>query len=384
MKFLVTSFIVVLLCTGGMIPTPVRAQNASLIFELLYGGPDSVRIKARMTTPTGVSFRMQAVFVCATYDSIKFRIDSMYTIMNHRFASVGWLSDSVPWFDTNNGSRGFALSIYGEEDPSPTINGIQIPQNYDQQLCTFTFYPRSSSPGTATFDIYGNQSTAAYSGYYITTQTQNQPFVFTPIQINYPVELSSLSAAQQGKAIVVQWTTASESNNYGFYVERRSHENQDEWQTLDFVKGHGDSHRDITYLFLDQTLPADGAYEYRLRQLDYDGTTTYSRSVTAVFRSDIPDFTLFPNYPNPVSLSGNAGTAIQYVIPERSGVELTISDILGRTVAVLEADITDPGVFTRTWLPDAIPTGIYYAALYAKSVQSGNIRRASIPINVIR
>ena len=382
MKRIATIPVLAALLALCFLPPRLPAQTACLTFVPLYAGPDSVRIKARMTTQAGLSFQMDGVFVCATYDATKFSVSAAQTIMNHRYSGNGWLTDSDPLYDQTNGTRGFALCLYGEDDPS--FGGVAIPQNYDTQLCTFTFFPKSSQQDTTSFGVYANQLTAALTGYYISTTTANQIFsCATPLFVQFPVELTSFSAAQQGKSVIVSWTTASESNNYGFYVERRSHGADDGWQTLDFVKGAGDTKIGKSYIFIDETLASEGIYDYRLRQMDYDGSAQFSKTVSAVFHTEV-DFALYQNFPNPISVSSGSSTTLQYSIAERSAVRLTVSNLLGEEIATIADQSTDAGVYTESWQPGTLPSGTYIATLSARSLANGLIRTASLLLNVVR
>ncbi|NBC96906.1 MAG: hypothetical protein GVY27_11190, partial [Deinococcus-Thermus bacterium] len=96
-----------------------------------------------------------------------------------------------------------------------------------------------------------------------------------------PVELTAFTARRDGDAIRLAWTTASETNNAGFEVQRRrsGNEDADAWEPLGFVEGHGTTTEAQTYRFTDRDLPyaAPGAV-YRLRQVDTDGTETLSEA----------------------------------------------------------------------------------------------------------
>ena len=71
--------------------------------------------------------------------------------------------------------------------------------------------------------------------------------------------------------------------------------------------------------------------------------------------------TLHQNYPNPF----NPVTTIRYELPGRTGVRLTIYDVMGREVAVLTDDIRGPGVWEVNWAATAVASGIYFYRLQA-------------------
>jgi hypothetical protein len=195
------------------------------------------------------------------------------------------------------------------------------------------------------------------------------------------VELSSFTAAQQGDAVQLQWTTQTETDNLGFTVERRAEGG--DWTDVGFVNGNGTTKREIMYVFIDQTLPASGVYQYRLRQIDMSGFATASEPRTVQFTRGAEAFGLSQNYPNPVSASGGAPTQIRCSIPEASHVRLVITDMLGREVARLMDDPMDAGTYTRSWLPADLASGTYIATLSAQP-EGAAARQASIRIAVTR
>ena len=106
-----------------------------------------------------------------------------------------------------------------------------------------------------------------------TTTNGDAPNIGTPGALNYsqgalPVELSSFSASVIGASIILNWTTETEVNNYGFDVERKSF--MGSWEIISFVNGNGNSNSTKQYSFIDKNVYT-GAYSYRLRQIDNDG-----------------------------------------------------------------------------------------------------------------
>jgi hypothetical protein len=159
-----------------------------------------------------------------------------------------------------------------------------------------------------------------------------------------PVEWTSFTTANQQDKVQISWATASESNNLGFTVERQTGLTG-VWQSIGFVQGHGTVSSRQQYEFSDSDLAA-GSYQYRLRQIDLDGSFHYSPT-RQVDVAAPQDFALLQNYPNPF----NPKTTINYRIPQNASgrVTLSIFDRLGRTVATLVNEPARPGYYQHVW-----------------------------------
>ncbi len=119
------------------------------------------------------------------------------------------------------------------------------------------------------------------------------------VDFTIPVELVAFSATQQDKKILLNWKTATETNNSHFEVQRKL-KNQ-EWEKLTIIAGAGTITEFRNYFYEDEfsLLPYNGTVLYRLKQVDYNGTYEYSNvlAVDAVF---IPnEISISQNYPNP-------------------------------------------------------------------------------------
>lgn len=148
-----------------------------------------------------------------------------------------------------------------------------------------------------------------------------------------PVELVSFKGYKRSDGIDLTWETASETDNYGFYVERNVAVNDNvEWETIGFVKGAGNSSSPNNYRFFDGEVTLNTTYQYRLRQVDMDGTSDCGTSeVVTILFDRVIDITLDQNYPNPFSTS----TKIGFNLPAKMDVKLEVLDIYGNVVNTL-------------------------------------------------
>ncbi|MBI2420345.1 MAG: T9SS type A sorting domain-containing protein [Ignavibacteriales bacterium] len=178
-----------------------------------------------------------------------------------------------------------------------------------------------------------------------------------------PVELTTFCAKPGKMSILLNWTTATEVNNSGFFVER-NHAN-DSWQTLGFVKGHGNSNRAHEYLWADANLAVQGIYNYRLKQIDNDGSFSYSGIVSATITNgnkpagEIGHAVLAQNYPNPF----NPSTLIEFDLPVSSLVQLYVSDAAGCMVAHLINEPLEAGIHSIRFEGSNLAGGVYYYTL---------------------
>ena len=144
--------------------------------------------------------------------------------------------------------------------------------------------------------------------------------------IYIPVELTSFTASVIGSEVTLNWRTATEVNNSGFQIERKSGAG---FVEVGFVPGAGTTSEPVLYSFTDAGLKA-GQYSYRLKQIDYDGSFEYTNEVTIEVTTPSV-FLLEQNYPNPF----NPSTTIAFSLAIDSKVNLKIFNTLGQEVKSL-------------------------------------------------
>ena len=180
--------------------------------------------------------------------------------------------------------------------------------------------------------------------------------LISKIQDIIPVELNNFTAdVKQGK-VYLSWETATELNNLGFFIERRSiysAENETEWVEIGFKEGRGNSTERNLYRFEDYP-NYDGTYHYRLRQVDYDGTFEYSNEVEVNIFS-VKSFALSQNYPNPF----NPSTTISFQLPEASFISLKVFDALGTEVETIAEGKYPAGVHEVIFNAEKLSSGLY-------------------------
>lgn len=177
-----------------------------------------------------------------------------------------------------------------------------------------------------------------------------------------PVELVAFSGLYRNDNIMLNWKTATETNNYGFHIEKRSA--GDVWTSIGFVSGNGTTSSERFYSFRDEKPAMTNVY--RLRQIDRDGTEHISHSIEVA--GGDPSFTLLQNYPNPF----NPTTTLAFSCEQQSTVTLSVYAIDGRLVRTLTAGETrDAGTHAYFWdgnddAGSPVASGLYLYRLTAE------------------
>jgi len=180
-----------------------------------------------------------------------------------------------------------------------------------------------------------------------------------------PVELTSFSASAKNSNVILSWQTATELNNSGFEIEKSI--NRNDFYKIGFVSGAGTTSETNNYSFADNNTEKQKMY-YRLKQIDFDGTFSYSGVVEVGSLS--PDkFSLEQNYPNPF----NPETKINFSLAEPSFVKLVVYNLLGEVVSVILNENLDAGNYDAAFNAENLPSGLYIYKL--ESAQFSNVKK---------
>jgi hypothetical protein len=198
--------------------------------------------------------------------------------------------------------------------------------------------------------------------------TLGQVAVFWGDDLALPVELSAFSGFTAAEWVELKWTTATEKNNAGFDIERSAKPTGNAtatWSKVGFVKGNGTTTAQNSYVYNDHT--AMGKVTYRLKQIDYNGNTEYSRTIDV--DAGVPkSYDLKQNYPNPF----NPATTISYAVPTPSRVTIKVYDILGREIATLVNDQKEAGRYVVAFSGSRYASGVYFYRLTASPTSGGS------------
>ena len=249
-------------------------------------------------------------------------------------------------------------------DPSGTIT---VAVTYDGGATSTTLYNQVDATGNVGPTVITGNFTTPASGSQNTQleitfngdSFNNDNIFWDNLCLEYvvPVELTSLTVEANGSDAELNWTTATETNNRGFEIERMGENGT--FEEVGFVPGFGTTTEPKAYSFVDSKLDA-GNYTYRLKQIDYDGSFSYSQN-TEVEIVTPSSFTLEQNYPNPF----NPSTTIRFSIPVETDVRLNVYNTLGQEVAELVNSRLKEGYHQVDFDASTLTSGIYFYRLEA-------------------
>jgi hypothetical protein len=180
-----------------------------------------------------------------------------------------------------------------------------------------------------------------------------------------PIELLSFGASMVPKSnnLKLSWTTATEVNNYGFFVQR-SVSATDGFVDLpnNFVRGNGTTLTPQNYEWIDTDV-SGGPYFYRLKQVDLDGSIAFYGPIKGAASIETGSenvggplsFALDQNWPNPF----NPATTISFQVPSAASVSLKVYDLVGREVATLVHEAKPAGMYTVRFDGTGLASGTY-------------------------
>lgn len=203
----------------------------------------------------------------------------------------------------------------------------------------------------------------------VTSNDPVTPSVTIPVKMKVavvPVELTNFIAETIKNDVLLTWSTATEKNNRGFEIQRIVGNPQSSignWERIGFVEGKGTNTKVVDYSYLIKGNGV-GKYSYRLKQIDFDGSFTYSPIVEAEVQAP-SEFALYQNYPNPF----NPSTFIEYSLPEKADVKISIFTAFGELVRTVYSGTVEPGYYKISFDASELASGTY---VYRLEASTGN------------
>ncbi|MBK9405439.1 MAG: T9SS type A sorting domain-containing protein [Ignavibacteria bacterium] len=323
------------------------AKAAGDYFVSLLSSTSTTSLAARVYAKDSlgnIAFGLAKTTETVQYSPFVYSKDSTYLMILKYSINAGSANDSVSLFVYNSSQN------VPSSEPLPSIGpkGGSGADLTDAGRFALRQGTSSSSP-RVTVD-----------GIFVTTSWDNTAL---------PVELSSFNYETLKGNVTLHWTTSSEINNAGFDVERSDVNGQisNVWSKAGFISGNGTSSGSINYSFTDNNL-SSGKYNYRLKQIDYNGNYEYFSLNSDVIIATPKNFFLGQNYPNPF----NPSTVINYNIPQDSYVKIKLYDNTGREVRTLLSEFISAGYYTINFNASDLASGIYFYNINAGEYTATN------------
>ncbi|HPG41413.1 MAG TPA: FlgD immunoglobulin-like domain containing protein [bacterium] len=272
------------------------------------------------------------------------------------------------------------IRVYLQKNPGNVITTSNTANGWEYDINNaWSFFPNpsESTPTSATVDDvvvieFENTGSSAHNGESSVLTGALDENMYQQIGNNnfaLPVELSHFSATEENGAVVLNWATATETINLGFNVYR-SEEGMNQFQKINdkIIAGHGTSAEKHTYSFTDNDVTFSKTFEYKLENINADGTSKISGQLSITIESQqLPSsFSISQNYPNPF----NPTTSINYSLPRNTQVNIIIYNTLGEVVKELVNSRQDAGSYTIMWdgysdLGNPVASGMYFYEIKA-------------------
>jgi hypothetical protein len=258
------------------------------------------------------------------------------------------------WFADPSGTIIVGVTYDGGTTVTPLYSQVDATGNVGPQVISGSFTTPASGAANA-------QLIVSFNG----NSFNNDNIYWDNMCLDWivPVELTSFTAIADYGVVELSWITATETNNQGFEVQRSA---GGEFEAIAFVEGHGTTTEVQAYSYSDRSVSV-GSYSYRLKQVDFDGTTSYSNLVEV----DVPTpaiFVLDQNYPNPF----NPSTKIAFRLAVDSKVSLKVFDVLGQEVASLVNTNLAVGAHSIDFDASSLNSGVYLYRIEATGIDGTN------------
>jgi len=183
------------------------------------------------------------------------------------------------------------------------------------------------------------------------------------LDIVVPVEITAFTTENVNDEVIIKWQTATETNNSGFEIQKSEKSivnGQTIWEKVTFVDGSGTTTGVTNYTYNDKVVKP-GTYFYRLKQIDFNGTTTYSSEIKVVVNWQA-EFVLMQNYPNPF----NPATTIRFTLPVKTDMVIAVYSSIGEKIAEVFKDEMEEGYHEVMFDASNLSSGVYFYSFESK------------------
>jgi hypothetical protein len=359
MKRLFTFFAVLLLGVGL-----TKETDAQVSYEVrltrAFRVSGSLDVDVEIMSTGSASFVLSTSTFVFTYNTGALGSPSRISSLNGPWTGTNDPDYNAVTLNSGSGYAGLTVEFAGGDDD----NGPTVPSSFTRiGTVRFTILDMAQSDVLSWKDIGTNTQVfrLADPGNPLDQQTDITPdgTFDDPGSQPLPIQLASSAAnVVRGNDVEVGWKTVSETNNYGFEVDRKRGENS-EWTKVGFVQGHGTTLAPQSYSYVDRSL-SFGEYFYRIKQIDLDGTSETFPEMAVTVGIGPDKFVLSQNYPNPF----NPSTVIEFVVPVSGHTTLRVYNVLGQQVATLFEGNAEAGkINAARFDATSLPSGLYFYTL---------------------
>ncbi|MDD5764820.1 MAG: T9SS type A sorting domain-containing protein [Candidatus Marinimicrobia bacterium] len=279
-------------------------------------------------------------------------------------ASDGAASDGFGYSVSISGNYAIVGAVGDESSKGAAYIFIRNGSSWTQQA-------KLTVSGGADYDQFG--SSVSISGDYAIVgsgcidSNKGAAYIYYTNDTSLPVELTDFTVQSQNAEVLLTWRTESETENLGFILQRR--QETGEWNqvasyvTDEALQGHGSTTEAHEYSYTDAAVQPGATYTYRLGDVDYSGTVTWHKEVEIEVKAEEGQtptvFSLQPSYPNPF----NAQFTIPLTLKESMPVAITLYDIAGRVVKLIQDRPMAAGDYHLPVNADGLHSGIYFVRI---------------------
>ena len=259
-----------------------------------------------------------------------------------------WIIDADGYTTKPAVTLGFT---YDEDEVSSTGNSIVESVIFTQRWnSTLDMWNDVTLSGTL------NTNNNTYSGVAVSSGNFFRSWVLSSTSSPLPVEMLYFNAECYENKVMLNWATSLEINNDRFLIQHAS--DGINWQNIDSVYGMGNTTNTTHYQYLVQNPDANKPY-YRLKQIDFDGTYSYTNMQTTNCHSNFA-ISVFPN-----PTSGTAHIAFETESETEATIQLYTA--LGKLVNTQTLNLS-AGAYTHPYHIN-VSSGNYYVRVTINNEQ---------------
>jgi len=354
--------------------TYVEADNSAFAFKI----PEATGTNFASISPVALSsagLLVRAEFTTAAdVTGTEFSIGIVAVLLSETTSSIDTIT-------TTN-----VISFNAQPKAVPSVSApVTIPRGENASATVTANGFAADATITFTVDVLGSATveqsqdgatltlTASGTGSAVVTVTASDGTTSTAAVVvqfdeQVPVELSAFAGEAVEDHVVLNWATASQTNNAGFRVLRST--DRENYQVVsDLIAGAGTTDALVDYTFTDEIIPAAERVYYVLEQIDLDGTIHRSNPIKVLLGArflNLPTEFASTVYPNPF----NPSTTISYDLPIEADVSIIIYDAIGQEIRQLVSQQHTAGRYSIQWdakdqLGRSVGSGVYIAKILA-------------------